>query len=51
MAGWQVSKNLDVRFSITNLFDKYYYQAISVPDSANGFGEPRNFNVTAKYTF
>jgi outer membrane receptor for ferric coprogen and ferric-rhodotorulic acid len=52
LGGFQVNKNLDLRFSVTNLFDKVYYQTIgSTADSASAFGEPRNFNVTAKYTF
>lgn len=50
-AGWQASKQLDVRLSLTNLFDRSYYQAISSIDSGNAFGEPRSAVLTAKYTF
>lgn len=45
MAGWSVNPKLDVRLNISNLFDKYYYQSIG------GFGEPRKFKLTAKYSF
>ncbi len=51
-ASWQVNPKLDVRFNITNVFDKYYYATIgSNAESASAFGEPRNFQVTARYKF
>lgn len=50
-AGWQVNQKLDLRFSVTNLFDRSYYQAISGLDSGNSFGDPRSFVATAKYHF
>ncbi|RZJ26031.1 MAG: TonB-dependent siderophore receptor [Haliea sp.] len=52
MAGYKVSEKLDIRFNMTNVFDKNYYQAIGgSTDSASAFGEPRNFSITAKYKF
>ncbi|MFT3720723.1 TonB-dependent siderophore receptor [Pseudorhodoferax sp.] len=45
MAGWQATPQLDLRLSVSNLFDKYYYQ------SFGGFGEPRNWQLSARYTF
>ena len=50
-AGWQASRQLDVNLSVTNLFDRRYYQSISAFDSGNAFGDPLSFNVTAKYRF
>ena len=50
-AGWQVNRQLDVRLSVTNVFDRSYYQAISSIDSGNAFGDPRSAVLTAKYTF
>jgi outer membrane receptor for ferric coprogen and ferric-rhodotorulic acid len=46
-----VDAHWDLRFNITNLFDKKYYQPIGTVDSGNAFGEPRNFMVTANYKF
>ncbi len=45
MAGWQATPQLDLRLTVSNLFDKYYYQ------SFGGFGEPRNWQLSARYTF
>ncbi|THF66640.1 TonB-dependent siderophore receptor [Pseudothauera nasutitermitis] len=51
MAGYSPAKNLDFQLNIHNVFDKEYYRAIGYPDNANLFGEPRNFVLTAKYSF
>lgn len=51
MASYQASKNLELRLNLYNVFDKYYYQAIGSTQDNNHFGAPRNFLVTAKYTF
>ncbi|TFY88823.1 TonB-dependent siderophore receptor [Pseudomonas kairouanensis] len=54
MAGYQVTKNLDTQLNINNLFDKKYYQGIasnSTWSPYDVYGDPRNFTVTAKYTF
>jgi outer membrane receptor for ferric coprogen and ferric-rhodotorulic acid len=50
-AAYQVNRNWDLRFNVSNLFDKNYYQTIGSVDSGNAFGEPRNFFVTANYKF
>ena len=54
MAGYQVSKHLDTQLNINNLFDKKYYQGVasnSTWSPYDVYGDPRNFTVTAKYTF
>ncbi|MFL9926840.1 TonB-dependent siderophore receptor [Herbaspirillum lusitanum] len=51
MSGWQINRHLELRLSISNLFDKRYYQTVYNTVSGNTFGEPRNFSLTAKYTF
>jgi len=54
MAGYQVSKHLDTQLNINNVFDKKYYQGIasnSTWSPYDVYGDPRNFTVTAKYTF
>ena len=51
MASYQVNKNLDIRLNLYNVFDKYYYQTIGSTQDNNHFGAPRNFLLTAKYTF
>ena len=50
-AGWQATRQLDVSLSVTNLFDRSYYQSISALDSGNAFGDPLSYNVTARYRF
>lgn len=54
MAGYEVSKNLDTRLNINNVFDKKYYQGIAGNPTWSPYdiyGEPRNFTLTAKYSF
>lgn len=51
MASYKVSEHLDLRLNIYNIFDKYYYQTIGSTQDNNHFGSPRNFLVTAKYSF
>ncbi|ROL65912.1 ligand-gated channel [Pseudomonas chlororaphis] len=54
MAGYQVNKHLDTQLNINNVFDKKYYQGIasnSTWSPYDVFGDPRNFTVTAKYSF
>jgi outer-membrane receptor for ferric coprogen and ferric-rhodotorulic acid len=50
-AGWQATTRLDVSMSVTNLFDRSYYQSISALDSGNAFGDPLSYNMTARYRF
>lgn len=54
MAGFQVNKHLDTQLNINNVFDKKYYQGIasnSTWSPYDVYGDPRNFTVTAKYSF
>ncbi|MET0349776.1 MAG: TonB-dependent siderophore receptor [Rhizobacter sp.] len=51
LGSWQVTRNLDLRAAITNVFDREYYQSIGTPTGSNSLGEPRSFLVTARYTF
>ncbi|WNW11878.1 TonB-dependent siderophore receptor [Pseudomonas sp. DTU_2021_1001937_2_SI_NGA_ILE_001] len=54
MAGFQATKQLDLRFALNNVFDKKYYQTISQNTSSwptAFYGDPRNFQVTASYEF
>jgi outer membrane receptor for ferric coprogen and ferric-rhodotorulic acid len=52
MAGYRVGKHLDIQLNINNLFDKVYYISITSGSTANNiYGDPRNFMLTAKYSF
>ncbi|WP_220812680.1 TonB-dependent siderophore receptor [Pseudomonas paralcaligenes] len=54
MAGFKVSEHLDTRLNVNNLFDKKYYQGIasnSTWSPYDVYGEPRNFVLSAKYSF
>jgi len=54
MAGYKVNQHLDTRLNINNLFDKKYYQGIasnSTWSPYDVYGDPRNFSITAKYSF
>ena len=53
VAGYKASEQLDLQFNVNNLFDRTYYVSI-----ANGgyepydvYGDPRNFKLTARYSF
>lgn len=47
-ARYQVNKNLSLQGNLNNLFDKAYDTSVA---SSVVYGEPRNFSVTASYTF
>ncbi|WP_029615708.1 TonB-dependent siderophore receptor [Pseudomonas putida] len=54
MVGYKVNKNLDTRLNLNNVFDKKYYQGIASNNSWSPYdvyGDPRNFTITAKYSF
>ncbi|MDC2862956.1 TonB-dependent siderophore receptor [Delftia sp. DT-2] len=51
MASYQFSRQLDIRLNVSNLTDKYYYQAIGSTQDNNHFGAPRNVLLTARYRF
>ena len=53
VTGYKVSEQLDLQLNVNNLFDRTYYVSI-----ANGgyspydiYGDPRNFKLTARYSF
>lgn len=48
---YDVTHDLQVNFSLNNVFDKRYYSSISSTTGSNFFGDPRNFAVTARYAF
>lgn len=53
MTSYQVNEHLLTQFSLNNLFDKTYYEGLaSQPFGGRSvYGAPRNFTVTARYTF
>ncbi|WP_437879811.1 TonB-dependent siderophore receptor [Pseudomonas sp. LRF_L74] len=52
MAGYRVSEALDLQFNIDNLFDKHYYRNINgTTYPVQVYGAPRNYLLTAKYSF
>ena len=54
MAGYKVSKDIDTQLNFNNVFDKKYYQGLAMNNSWSPYdvyGEPRNFTLTAKYSF
>ena len=54
MAGYRVSKHLDLQLNVNNIFDRTYYSAIaSSPTwgSMDTYGNPRSYALTAKYNF
>lgn len=54
MVGYKVNKNLDTRLNLNNIFDRKYYQGIasnSTWSPYDVYGDPRNFTLTAKYSF
>lgn len=53
VAGYKASEQLDLQVNVNNLFDRTYYSSV-----ANGewspydiYGDPRNFKMTARYSF
>lgn len=50
-ASYDVDRNLQLGLNLNNVFDKYYYASILSTTGGNVVGEPRNFAVTARYTF
>lgn len=54
MVGYKVNKNLDTRLNLNNIFDRKYYQGIAGNNTWSPYdvyGDPRNFTLTAKYSF
>lgn len=50
-SSYKFDEHTEIRLNINNLFDKHYYQGLGWNTGGNVFGAPRNFMVTAKYTF
>ncbi|MNE75298.1 Ferric-pseudobactin receptor precursor [compost metagenome] len=50
-ASYDVDRNLQLGLNLNNVFDKHYYASILSTTGGNVVGEPRNFAVTARYTF
>lgn len=48
---YSVDKQTEIRLNIHNLFDKRYYQTIGWDAGGNVFGTPRNFTLSAQYSF
>jgi outer membrane receptor for ferric coprogen and ferric-rhodotorulic acid len=53
VAGYQASEQLDLQFNVNNLFDRTYYVSIANGgyDPYDVYGDPRNFKLTARYSF
>lgn len=49
VVGYNLSDNIDIQLNITNVLDKTYYRAVSNPNQANIFGEPRSFLLTGRF--
>jgi outer membrane receptor for ferric coprogen and ferric-rhodotorulic acid len=53
MLGYRHDRHLDVRLNINNVLDKHYWGKLgdSVAYPNGQYGAPRNFMLTAKYSF
>ncbi len=54
MATYRVSSRLDLQLNVGNVFDKTYYRGIGYDvawGSTDTYGDPRRFQLTAKYLF
>ncbi|WP_371106469.1 hypothetical protein [Pseudomonas sp. CFII64] len=53
MAGYRASEQLDLRVNVNNLFDPTYYVSVANGgyDPYDIYGDPRNFKLTARYSF
>ncbi|WP_052262188.1 TonB-dependent siderophore receptor [Pseudoalteromonas luteoviolacea] len=51
MARYDVTDDLSVSLNIDNVFDKEYYDAISTGQGRVNWGEPRNWKLSARYSF
>jgi len=52
--GYRVNKQLDLQLNVNNLFDRVYYKGVGgdvLWGPTDSYGDPRNFMLTAKYTF
>jgi outer membrane receptor for ferric coprogen and ferric-rhodotorulic acid len=53
VAGYRASEQLDLRVNVNNLFDRTYYVSVANGgyDPYDIYGDPRNFKLTARYSF
>lgn len=54
MASWRVDSRLDLQLNVANVFDKRYYRGIGYDTywgSVDTWGDPRKFQLTARYRF
>lgn len=51
MGSYDVTKNLNLRLNVNNIFNRQYYASIGGFFGEVFHGEPRNINLTAKYQF
>lgn len=50
-AGYRIDDRWDVALNLNNLFDRRYYQTVSIPSLGNRYGEPRNFALRLRGIF
>lgn len=43
--GYQIDASWQIALSVTNLFDRIYYQSVGGPQNGNWYGDPRSFMV------
>ena len=53
VAGYKASEQLDLQLNVNNLFDRTYYSSVADGEwyPYDIYGDPRNFKVTARYSF
>jgi len=49
--GYKINKNLSVKLTGNNLFDRKYYERVDSPWGSNFYGEPRNFTFTVRASY
>ena len=49
--GYKVNKNVSVKLTGNNLFDRKYYERVDSPWGSNFYGEPRNFTFTVRASY
>ncbi|MFD2640673.1 TonB-dependent siderophore receptor [Pseudomonas japonica] len=49
--GYRINKNLSVKLTGNNLFDRKYYERVDSPWGSNFYGEPRNFTFTVRASY
>jgi len=54
LIGYRIDRHMDLQLNVNNIFDKVYYKGLGYDPnwgSTDTYGSPRNFMLTAKYTF